>query len=197
MEENKWELIKELNGLKESARTLVDPTELGDIEEKILKIQNKLQGIVSYDDCVDITKKDPSDKILKNTGKLPVDAFIETLKKNGFSDEEIYNEEVIYSPKRVKIRKWDKLNKERIYIEKEVPFPSTKKSGIFVDYGLLPEEKIRKLKKNTKMGKKHPDKTHTYELIRVPVFKYKNVLIKLGIDISEDDYWNNLKENMK
>lgn len=196
MDENRWDLINELNGLKESKRKCIDPTRLPDIEDKILQIQNKLKGVISYEDCVDVTKKDLSDNVLENTGKLPFDVFRETLKAYGFTDDDIYKEELISTPRRIIRRRWER-EEELCYFENTEEIPTMQESGIMVDYDLLPKEKIRKLKKNSKLKQKHPDKTYSYELIHVNPFKYKNVLLKLGIDISNDDYWNNLKENMK
>lgn len=147
-------------------------------------------NIVDYDECIDITKEDLSDKIYENTGLHPTKAFIITLKELlHYTDEEIYTDVIYTVKKNFRIKGTDTI------VSEDVTF--TKPEGLLIDYELLPVEEIKKLRKNSKLKKEHPDKKYTYELKYIHPLKYKNVLKKLGVDVDKYVYWNRLKENMK
>lgn len=160
----------------------------------MLEPVNPVKEKVDYDECIDITKNDLGDNVELRTGLNPFRAFIMVLKELGYTDDEIYHDEIYTVQKefRIKVPLCDGIHET---IKQDVTL--MKGVGLIVDYELFPVEEIKKLRKNSKLRKKYPDKRYTYELKYVNPLKYKNVLRKLGFDVDNSIYWNNLKENMQ
>lgn len=149
---------------------------------------------VDYDECIDITGKDLGENVEERTGLHPHKAFIMVLKQLGYTNEEIYHDE-IYTKEiefRIVVPLCPEIHKT---FKEDVPF--MRRVGLMVDYGLLPVEEIKPIRKNNKLRRKHPDKKYTYELKYIHPLKYKNVLQRLGFDVENTMYWKNLKKNMK
>lgn len=147
-------------------------------------------NLIDYDECIDITKEDEGNRILEKTGVHPFEAFRIVLKEDlGYTDKEIYDYELTTVKKKGKIKYTD--------IVRTVEIPAVKYTGLLVDHNLLPVEEIKKLRKNSKYKKDNPEMKYTYELKYVSPFKYRNVLIKLGVDVSTSDYWSNLEKYIK
>ena len=149
---------------------------------------------VDYDECIDITKNDLGDNVEFRTGLNPCKAFIMVLKELGYTDDEIYHDEVYTVQKefRIKVPLCDGIHET---IKQDIVL--TKGVGLMVDYGLFPVEDIKPLRKNSKLRKQYPHMKYTYELKYVNPLKYKNVLQRLGFDVDNSIYWKHLKENMK
>lgn len=69
---------------------------------------------------------------------------------------------------------------------------------ILETYGLLPEEKIKRITTNSKY-KKHRSNGiyYTYEMIYTEPVKYKRVLKKLGFNVDNVPYWQKVEQIMK
>ncbi len=145
--------------------------------------------VPSYEECIDITEEDLGEIVEENTGLHPSEAFIMMLKHIGYSYEEILTEEIKGVTKEFYIEDTTRIVKRKVY------FMVNK--GLMVDYNLLPVETITKLRKNSKLRKKYPDKQYTYKLEYIHPLKYKRVLQKLGVDTEKYVYWSNLEKNMK
>lgn len=145
---------------------------------------------ISYDECIDITEEDLGDKIYNKTGLHPSRAFYKVLKESlNYTDEEIYRDVIYTVKKKFRIKYTDKI------IEQDVTL--MKPEGLLVDYNLLPVEEVKKLRKNSKLRKKYPDKKYTYKLHYVHPLKYKNVLKRLGVDVDNIVYWSKFNEYLK